>query len=372
MKLFFLILLSFVQTMLIAQTGLGYFSSSAGEFVVFDKGNTSILERIGVTNVQVGDDYLAYVDAMSNLKVYYNNETYTIEGITPGKMVATTQGLVYKMQNRLMIFEKGLKKQLSNWVDAFFAGEEIVVWVDLPSYDLMAYRNGEIVTIEKSAGAIPVKELKVGRNIIAYNDLNNHFKIYYNGIIYDSKTSNIMDFKCGNDIVAYYDKFNNEFKVFYKGEFILISPYAPKEYGVGDNQLVYLDVNDYFIVFYDKKIIKLLSYRPENFTIKNSIIYYNYQNELFVFYKGISQSLEKFVTLEGLSIGYNSLFYIDGNNYMRYFYAGKLYPSVLLEKINSQDIIRDLPIFSYASYATAFFYNGKLYDYSSIRTKSKK
>jgi len=354
-----------------SQNGIASFISPINEFTVFDKGTTLVLERTKVDSIRVGDNYLAYVDALANLKVYYNGEVHTIENVFPNRVVGTSQALVYKMQNRLMVFENGQKLQLAKWTNQFWIGEEIVVWIDLPSYDIMAYSKGSIYTIEKSADLKIIKEFKIGRNIFVYNDLNNHLKVFYEGNVYNSNTSNIVEFKCAKNIMAYYDEFYNEFKVFYKGQFKTICTFKPKEYEVSDDQVVYIDINDYFMIYYNDSTTKLLSYHPNYYSTANSILFYNYLLEYFVFYKGTVYSIEKFIPQKNVLIGFNSLLYLDNRNRVKCFIDGKTYESILLEKLKKKSLLRDLPVFNFGNNNIAFFYEGQVYKYSTIKISNK-
>ncbi len=354
-----------------AQNGLSYFTDPNNTFVVFEKGKTYNLERTSVDSIRIGDNYLAYVDAIGDLKVFYNGTTTEIEKTYPNRMIAASTMLVYKMQNRLMVYDNGVKKQLTNWALNFWVEDELVVWIDQPSYDIKAYCNGEIYTIEKAVDTKAIKEFKIGRNIFVYNDLNNHLKIFYNGNVYDSKTSNITNFKCAKNTAAYYDEFYNEFKVFYKGNFSTICTYNPKEYEVSDDQVVYIDINDYFMVFYADQTIKLLSYHPNFYKTDNSIVFFNYLMEYFVFYKGKTYSLEKFIQQKNIVIGYNSILYLDNNNRVRYFHDGTIYESFILEKFRTKSLSRDLPVFNFANNTTGFFFDGKLYKFTTIKINNK-
>jgi len=370
-KLFFLIPFLALYYSVYPQNGIASFISPINEFTVFDKGQTTVLERTKVDSIRIGDDYLAYVDALANLKVYYNGEVQTIENVFPSRIVGTSKTLVYKMQNRLMVYENGQKLQLTKWADKFWIGEEIVVWIDLPSYDIMAYSKGSTYTIEKAADLKSIKEFKIGRNIFVYNDLNNHLKVFYEGNLYNANTSNIVEFKCAKNIMAYYDEFYNEFKVFYKGQFKTICTFKPKEYEVSDDQVVYIDINDYFMVYYNDSISKLLSYHPNYYRTANSILFYSYLNEYFIFYKGTVYSIEKFIQQKNVIIGFNSLVYLDNRNRIKCFIDGKNHESILIEKLKKKSLLRDLPVFNFGNNNVAFFYEGKIYNYSTIKISNK-
>ena len=208
-----LLLCFFISTSLsvsMAQDGLGYYNDASNNFYVFDKGINRQLENYRIDSVKVGNDYLAYMDNKNSFIVYYNGDKQTIEESKPSSIVATGNILVYKMQQRLMIFQNGSTRQLSKNVNTFFASDSIIVWQSIPSLDIMAYENGEIKTIEAATVSTNlISDGIVGKNILAYNDLAYNFKIYFNGTVYPTESTRIEDYKCGKNIVAYTDKYKN-------------------------------------------------------------------------------------------------------------------------------------------------------------------
>lgn len=295
-----------------SQNGLGYFTDINNQFVIFEKGNIFPAERTKVDSIHLGDDYVSYIDALGNLKLFSNGELKVLEETFPSSIYALSNALVYKMQQRLVIYESGIKKELTNWAGFVKVHQEIVIWQNMPSMDLMAYVNGQTYTIEKAVGFNTIKEYKIGRNIFAYNDLNNHMKIFYNGKVYDTETSNILTFKCGKNTVAYYDEFYHEFKVFQNGTFTTLCTFQPKQYDVADDLVAYLDINEYFNVFYNGKTKRLLNYKPNSFkAINNMLLFYDFgdignmgnNKEFDVFYKGEVYKLEKFIPIKETLVG---------------------------------------------------------------------
>lgn len=347
-----------------AQDGLGYFYDYNHRFNVFDKGNTHQLEVGTVDSIKVGNDYLAYIDKQSNLKVYRNGETKIIEEVAPAILVATAHALVYKMEQRLMIYQNGEKKQLASWVDRFFAGDSIVTWQVLPGLDIMAYQNGEIKTVEAAVSTKVIKGGRAGKNIFAYTDLNNNFKIYYNGEVHETEASDIRNYKCGRGIVAYIDRFNSTFNVYNQGDIKIITNTLPKKYTVSDNVISYFDSENNFMVYYNGESTKLESYEPTFYQAKDNVIVYYYKPELKVFYEGKVYILEKIIQQKDIVIGVNSALYIDDAKRVKCFYKGKIYDNILTNQSLKIDLYRDLPVLTYGN-TIGFFYNGKLYEYGT-------
>lgn len=364
-KTFFTSFLLLIVLISFGQEGIGYYYDSYDHFYVFDKGNTLQLESYPVDSIKIGNDYLAYIDKQSNLKVYCNGETKTIEESVPDKIVATAYALVYKMEQRLMLYQNGRKTELASWTDRFFAGDSIVIWQALPGLDIMAYESGEIKTIEVAVSTKVIKGGKAGKNIFAYSDLNNNFKIYYKGQVIETQASDIRNYRCGRDIVAYIDRFNSTFNVFDHGEIKIISTQLPKSFTVSDNIISYFDMDDNFMVYYNGESIKIESYVPTAFQAKENVIVYYFKPELKLFYEGKVYLLEKIIEQKNRIIGINSLLYLDNANRAKYFYKGKVMDNFLVEIPIQIELYRDLPVLKYGKNTTGFLYNGKLYEYET-------
>ena len=364
-KLLFILFLMWSTSFLSAQVGLGYYYDYNDHFYVFDKGQNIQLESTHVDSIKVGDDYIAYIDSKANLRVYHNGETQTIEEAIPNVMIASPHAFVYKMQQRLMVYQNGEKKQLASWVNRFFAGDAIITWQVLPGLDIMAYENGQIRTIESAVSAKAINGGRTGKNIFAYNDLNNSFKVYYNGQTYDAQTTNIRNYKCGKDVVAYIDRFNSVFGAFSRGEFKTISTHIPNNYSVTDDVVTYIDESGNFMVYYNGESTQIESYEPTVYQAKENVIVYYYKPELKAVFAGQVYTLEKFIDQQKITLGVNSALYLDNNNRAKYFYAGKTFENFLIDQPKSMELNRDLPVIRYGNNMIGFFYDGKLYEYET-------
>jgi hypothetical protein len=284
-NVFFYLFLQGIVMNSFGQEGLGYYHDYNDHFYVFDKGTTHQLESYHIDSIKVGNNYLAYIDKQNNLKIYFEGETKIIEEAAPNKIISTAYSLVYKMEQRLMIYQNGQKKELASWAERFFAGDSIVTWQGKPSLDIMAYENGEIKIIEAATSTKVIKGGRVGKDIFAYVDLNNSFKIYYKGQVNETGASDITNYKCGRGIVAYIDKFNSTFNVYNQGDIKIITDRLPKNYTVSENIISFIDADNNFMVYFNGESIKLESFEPEFYQAKDNVVVYYYKPELKVFYQ---------------------------------------------------------------------------------------
>ena len=366
-QLIYTFLLALICSASIAQEGLGYYYDYYNHFYVFDNGKNIQLESEPVDSIRAGNDYLAYIAQNGNLKVYYNGETETIEENIPNVMIATANAFVYKMAQRLMIYEHGEKKQLSSWAQNCLAGDNIVTWQQVNTLNIMAYQNGEIKTIESGFSVKAIDTSKTGKNIFAYSDMNHEFKIFYNDVVYDSQLNNIRNFRCGQSTVAYLDRFNNSFNVFYDGTFSVIADHLPKGYTVADNMVVYTDINDNFMMYYAGRTVTLETFLPTYRRARENILIYYYEPELKIVYGGQVFTVDKLTAQPNILLGPSSALYLDNNNRPKYFYKGKVYENFLTEPILEMHLYRDLPVFKYGNNTVGFYFDGKMYEFEGSK-----
>lgn len=362
MKYWFLFFFLIINTLSVtSQNGQGYFHDYTNAFYVFDKGIERQAELYPVSKVYSGNDYVAYTDSKLSFIYYYNGYKQVLEENLPNAVVATPTGLVYKMQERLMICEKGNQKLLSKKSDLFYASDSIVIWQDLPSLDYMAYENGKTKTIIKATTFSVINDYKIGNNIMAFNDLNYNLKIFFKGEIYESDNSRITNYNCAHNIVAFVDEYKNTFNVFSNGKFKILSKEIIKEYIVINDMVAYVDAKDNFYIYYDDAITKIDSRRPDYFSGKGNIFYYSYNSELKIVYEGeiYTQSL---ISQQSIIAGNNSLLFYNNINSPKYFYKGKVYDRFYVQKPYTWELREDLPVFMYNN-TIGFFYEGKIHEF---------
>ncbi len=345
-----------------SQNGQGYFHDYKNSFYVFDKGIERQAESYPVTKIYSGNDYVAYTDSKLSFVYYYNGYKEVLEENLPNKVVATTTSLVYQMQERLMICEKGDQKQLSKRSALFYASDSIVIWQNLPSLDYIAYENGKIKTIIKATTFSVINDYKIGNNIMAFNDLNYNLKIFFKGEIYESDNSRITNYNCAHNIVAFVDEYKNTFNVFSNGKFKILSKEIIKEYYVSNDMVSFVDAKDNFYIYYDETLTKIDSRAPDYFFAKGNILYYSYNSELKIVYEGDIYS-QPLILQQSIIAGNNSLLFYNNINSPKYFYKGKVYDRFYVQKPYTMELKEDLPVFKYNN-GIGFLYEGKIHEFS--------
>ncbi|MFL5763436.1 MAG: hypothetical protein ACJ77K_05785 [Bacteroidia bacterium] len=346
-----------------AQDGLGYYHDQNNDFFVFDNGIEHRLEEDPVTNVVSGSDWLAYTDYKQSFMYYYQGDKQLLEENYPNKIVATKTALVYKMQLRLMMCQKGEKKMLSRNAPVFAANDSIVMWQEWPSMDYIVYENGTKSTMITAINSSDmISDYQLGSNIVAYNDLNYHLNIWYKGKTYETQTVRAASYACGHNIVAWIDQYKNTLNIFYDGEQKVISTEIIKEYHVTNDMVTYLDDKDNFFVFYMGGVTKIDSRKPDYYFSRGNVLYYSYNSaNMKIVYEGHIYT-QNLVDPGSIVASDNGLLFYSDVNQPKYFYKGKVIDRFYVPKPYTMQLNSDLPVFFYSN-SIGFLFNGKISEY---------
>jgi len=171
----------------------------------------------------------------------------------------------------------------------------------------------------------PITALQVGRNTVAYLDINGQFKVWYNG---ESKTLDGFapkSFIVGDNVMAY-NAYDGNFKIFYRGEINTVG-FFEKEYTVKDNVVLYQDGNNWSNIFYKGNTTAVDNFYPQKLLIGyNSLAYINKANVLRMFQAGEFYDVTSMINdLDNVEINYDVLRYKIGINGYRFFKEGQDY-----------------------------------------------
>jgi len=347
-----------------AQDGTGYYFDNTNHLNVFEHGVPHEIASQSVSDPLFGCDYMAYTDEKNSFMLYYASDKRTLEERSPSFAVATDYALVYKTQKRLMICEKGEKKLLSKFAGDVFADDSIVVWQSEFDGSIMAYADGETVTVEPAVSSQVIRDGKTGVNLFAYNDLNYDFKIYYKGEVHATGGTRVTRYACGKDIVAFQDNFRNNFTVFYKGETKVISEKIVKDFVVCNELVAFVDENDNFFIYYKGRLLKIDTYAPEYFFGKDNILCYSYQSQLKIVYEG-KITVEQNVERQNITAGSNAVLYTTNSGKPAYFYKGRIISNFYVPRPFTKELHNDLPVFTYGDNTIAFLFNEMIFEYGA-------
>ncbi|MEZ5013889.1 MAG: hypothetical protein R2794_06320 [Chitinophagales bacterium] len=225
-------------------------------FFAYYKDRFIELEQHPVQKVIAGDNILAYIDHLGQMKIFYQMETTLADDYIPIAMQAGANTVAF-IDNY-------------QYLKVFYAGH---------IYEL--YNVPDIYCLE-----------------IPGSTQNVQIDGYCNGpIVYDIQTE-LPLFQTGDDLVAYLDE-SGRFYVFYKGNVVSLDQQEPEQYTVTDNLLWYIDSNNFLKVFSDGELYTVETYRPENILAdKDIIVYTDLDKRLKAFYKGEHYAISDAIVLD--------------------------------------------------------------------------
>lgn len=274
---------------------------------VFEDNAIKKIEYIPVYKYYCGNDYVAYVNNRYEFKLYYKGKTYLIMPMAPDTIIANDYLLGYVQAGQLGIFDGKVSRTLQTWIEKpYYLGDSLFVFIDNFRI-LYAFQNGTKTVLEKwipdlfyfwssdntlayisnqdelivlnNQGEKTIienfrpKEVKVGRNIVAYNDYIGNFKIWNQGNLETVENYYVTGIKTGNDFAVYNTNLNN-WMGYYNGKKIELLSIQPLSYTIKRNILVFSDFAKNFYIFYKGEKVKLENYTPRKFLIDDDILVY--------------------------------------------------------------------------------------------------
>jgi len=293
------------------------------QVMVWDKGLLHKIDFLPPTDMKIGRTCIPYLDNSRSFKIYYNGGVRSINiGFTNAFFV--TDNLVgYLNQKSLNVFDRGVSKNLTGVCDQYFIGDSVILYLDDIKSEYRVYYNSNIYTVESFIPDSVLSSLKVGDNIIAFNNFANQFRIFYHGVTIPQEDYPVSSFDAGRNTVAYVDV-DHKFKIYHSGQTYVIDDYAPLSYKAGDNLVAFVTSDGYFKIFYGDSLHTVGFFTPTYQVGDNIVAYKDPGGQFKAFYKGDITELESYYPTK-YTIQYNSLAYINSSNTLRLFSEGEIY-----------------------------------------------
>jgi hypothetical protein len=331
-------------------------------FVVFDDGKTDVLEVMPPQSFKIGPDYLAYIDNVGNLKVYYEGEVETLD---PGVILSYEAGdayLIFEKYQQVKVWHHGVLTNLGNNITKWMGSDSLIAFYDRNYRNFHLYYHEEEYDLGDGLVELPIEEFAVGNNIFAFIDRYQlTFTVFYQGEFIDLSTViRAVDYKVDADIVAYRDDETNTFKAFFKGDIYDLEDLPPKEFKVGHGTVAYVNQNQEFIVFYNGDKYNVLNYEPESFQVNDSLVAFNNQGFLNVFYKGETTELTRYIP-PAIEWDWSTMAYLDDNLKIQAYMAGHK-QFIINETLRDIYTNRNIITIRFGNQRWAIYYNGQLYE----------
>lgn len=241
---------------------------------------------------------------------------------------------------------------------AILKAQDIAAFSDYQK-EFFVFDKGNFRNLER----MPVVSFAVGDKCIGYYTEGNHFKAYYNHIVYDIaalidsyKVTNYLvsynsggqlyvfdngvkhvltkfvgNHRVGDSIIGFFDLEDNYLKAYYQGKTIPIADGNISgdsvNFVLGDNMIAFTNTSNEFIAFYQGEFYNVLSAdEPVSAKIGRSVMsYIDPMSEFFyVFFKGEVIEMESFLPIS-YKVGYEKVAYIDNMEGFKLFDNGTLY-----------------------------------------------
>lgn len=273
-----------------AQGTAGFFDDR-NFFFTYMNGSISKQEILQIDKFYPSRNYIAYIDNNGNFKFIANHKKYTIFPIPPTTLQVSNFLMAYTQGLQLGVFNGKVSKKVETFSTGHFKlGDSVLAYLDNYSI-LKVYVYDTIFTLMNFADS---NRFSVSDNMVAFNTLDNRFKVFYNQSIYDLEDITPNNFKLARNIVAYHDFIDN-FKVFDRGQKYTLETYPIENYEINNDMLTYLsNVNEWF-AYYNGQKTSLLSTAPKlKLQKRNILAYSDNANNFYIYYKGKKTQLENY------------------------------------------------------------------------------
>jgi len=321
-RILLFIFISLFSGSLLAQPLTAYVNMQ-NEFMVFDESMPRKIEFMPPTSYKIGRTNIAYLDNSRSFKIYANGNVNTINVGFTNSFFVTDNLVAFLNQKSLNVFDKGITKNLAGVCDQYFIGDSIVVFLDSYKGEYKAYYNGLIFSVETYFQDSMLNSVKVGCNIVAYNNFANQFRIFFHGKKIAQEDFQVQSFEVGRNTVAYVDN-DRKFRIFHNGRTTLADDFAPRFYKAANDMVAYESNDGYFKIFYNDSIYNMGYFRPV-FQLADNVVAFKDGSGIFkVFYKGVVTDLDNYYP-GTMRVQYNSVAYLNQSNELRLFSDGEIY-----------------------------------------------
>jgi len=326
----------------------------------FNSGIISLLEFQDISNLLIGNKFLAYADTRGDYyAVYKGKKTQITRGQT--NLIKTNNYLAYQISSVLRVFDQGETNILTSYVGSYGVGDSLIVFQDQIGGNLKYFYKNEIIEFAQVLGDYYVSSSHIGANVFVYRDNADNYKAFYNGYFYDLlRTNQEVNFSAGLNVIAFNDNMNYTFSVFNQGEvFDLESDFALK-FQAGHNFVYYQDNNEVNKVYSNGDVMDL-GYDLQEVAVYDSIIFFKevdypkiwYKNEVHTFYNA---------QFSNYQVSGGCLAYINSSGGVSAFIRGELI-DITRQKVQGFELNGNTIVLKYAPSSYSVWWNGKMFDF---------
>lgn len=266
-------------------------------FRSFQNGFFRQLEFRPIKSYVYGDNIVAYVDTRSNLRVFEGDSPVDVSNVDAEYKVSDDL-MTWRIGQTLNLWDKGDKRTLTYWAGYYEVKDSMVVYEDTRFNSLNVYLKGEIYTLATAVATLNLPDF-VGENIVAFRDAGNVYKVFWNGQIYEiGAWHSAIEFEGGTDMLAFNDPIHGTFTMFEKGEFVDVQSFYADEYKVGNDVLLFTDLNGNLKYYAQGNLMTLSHFRPSFWDVKDEVVLWGENNVFYTVENQEKKELGRYIPSE--------------------------------------------------------------------------
>lgn len=249
-------------------------------FKTFQNGFFRTLEFQPIKGFKYGDNILAYVDNKSNLRVFEGDAPINVANVETDYRLSDDL-MTWRIGETLNLWDHGNKTTLTYWAGYYEVKDSLVVFENRRYNSLNVYLRGQIYTLSTAVATLNLPEY-VGENIVVFKDAGEVYKVFWEGEIYEIGAWNRkINFAGGTDMVAFNDPIHGTFTMFEKGEFVDVQSFFVDEYKVGNDILLYTDLNGNLNYYSDGVLETISNFKPRVWDVVDKAVIWTENNTFY-------------------------------------------------------------------------------------------
>jgi hypothetical protein len=197
---------------------------------------------------KVGENILAYINSSDSFKIYYNNELYSIDNLSP---------------------------------DRFLSGKNLVAYIEGSTKYLNVFYKGKVFVLEEFE---PIS-FQVGDEAIAYVTNENSFKVFQSGKLLKVESYAPSMYAVRDNTVLFF--FNNELQILQNGVRFVLDQFAPLNYQMSQDRIAWQDQAKRLYIFADGKTKLVTTETITAYELNGDILRYDVPDGTSrIYYKG--------------------------------------------------------------------------------------
>jgi len=159
---------------------VAYWEPAYARFMVWHRGYLTELDNFEPQAFHAGDNQVAFLNALGELVVFWEGETFRLEDFPPGQLTVRDQIVAYERQGRLIAFWTGQQFEVApQWPETLQTDEPGILFKD--ALGLHWFRDGQTVVVTRER----VDEFELLGNTVRFSIRGQHH-VFHDGKLYSN------------------------------------------------------------------------------------------------------------------------------------------------------------------------------------------